>query len=63
VEEANTPGEDPGLCPVQDYQYLNAHVVQDQYPLPLLREILQAPKLQTVQYYTVIDMCWGFNNV
>jgi hypothetical protein len=51
AEEANAPGEDPGLHPVQDYQYLNTYVVQDQYPLPLLCEILQAPKLQTAQYF------------
>jgi hypothetical protein len=29
AEEANAPGEDPGLCPVQDYWYLNAHVIWD----------------------------------
>jgi hypothetical protein len=63
AEEANAPGEDPGLCPIQDYRYLNVHVVQDWYPLPLLCEILQAPKLRTAQYFTVIDMWWGFNNI
>jgi hypothetical protein len=63
AEEANAPGEDPGLHPVQDYRYLHTHVIQDQYPLPLLHEILQAPKLQTAQYFMVIDVCWGFNNV
>jgi hypothetical protein len=26
-------------------------------------EILQAPKFQTAQYYTVIDVRWGFNNI
>jgi hypothetical protein len=63
AEEANAPREDPGLRPIQDYQYLNVHIVRDRYPLPLLREILQAPKLQTAQYFTVIDVWWGFNNV
>jgi hypothetical protein len=63
AEEVNAPSEDPGLRPVQDYQYLNTHVVWDRYPLPLLCEILQALKLQTAQYYTVIDVCWGFNNM
>jgi hypothetical protein len=56
AEEVNAPGKDPGLHPIQDYQYLNAHVVQDQYPLPLLHEILQAPKLQSAQYFMVIDV-------
>jgi hypothetical protein len=40
VEEVNAPGIDPGLCPIQDYRYLNAHTVRDRYPLPLLSEIL-----------------------
>jgi hypothetical protein len=63
AEEANAPGEDPGLHPIQDYWYLNVHVVQDRYPLPLLCEILQAPKLRTAQYFVVIDVWWGFNNI
>jgi hypothetical protein len=63
AEEVNAHGEDPGLHLIQDYWYLNVHVVQDQYLLPLLCEILQAPKLQTAQYFMVIDMQWGFNNI
>jgi hypothetical protein len=59
----NAPGENPGLCPIQDYRYLNSFVIRDQYPLPLLCEILQAPKFQTAQYYTIIDVRWGFNNI
>jgi hypothetical protein len=43
--EANTPGEDPGLHLIQDYQYLNAYIVWYWYLLPLLCEILQASKL------------------
>jgi hypothetical protein len=31
--------------------------------LPLLSEILHAPKLQTVKYFTVVDIPWGFNNI
>jgi hypothetical protein len=34
---------------IQDYQYLNVHIVWDWYLLPLLCEILQAPKLWTAQ--------------
>jgi hypothetical protein len=38
-------------------------MVWDWYPLPLLSEILQAPKLQTAKYFTVMDIHWGFNNI
>jgi len=63
MPEANAPGQDPGLRPIQDYRYLNAHTVRDRYPLPLLSEILQNPKFQTAKYFTVIDIRWGFNNI
>jgi hypothetical protein len=62
-EEANTPGQDPSLRPIQDYCYLNAHTIHDCYPLPLLSEILQEPKFQAVKYFTVIDIHWGYNNI
>jgi hypothetical protein len=29
AKEVNAPGEDPGLHPIQDYCYLNVHVIQD----------------------------------
>jgi hypothetical protein len=38
-------------------------VVRDQYPLPLLHEILQALKLQTAQFFMVLGVHWGFNNI
>jgi hypothetical protein len=57
VEEVNAPGIDPGLHPIQDYHYLNAHTVRDYYPLSLLSEILQNPKFQTAKHFTVIDIC------
>ena len=63
MPEANAPGQDPGLRPIQDYRYLNAHTVRDRYPLPLLSKILQNPKFQTAKYFTVIDIQWGFNNI
>jgi hypothetical protein len=62
-EEVNALDVDLGLRPIQDYRYLNAHTVWDQYPLPLLSEILHAPKLQTAKYFTVMDIHWGFNNI
>src|SRR5262249_34566483 len=63
TEEANAIGDKLGLRPVQDYRYLNSHTIRDRYPLPLLSEILQAPKFQTAKYFTVLDIRWGFNNI
>jgi hypothetical protein len=62
-EEVNALDVNLGLRPTQDYWYLNTHMVQDRYPLPLLSEILHAPKLQTVKYFMVMDIHWGFNNI
>ena len=62
-KEINAPGQDPGLRPIQDHRYLNAHTIRDRYPLPLLSEILQSPKFQTAKYFRVIDIRWGYNNV
>jgi hypothetical protein len=63
MPKANAPGQDPGLRPIQDYQYLNAHTVRNRYPLPLLSEILQNPKFQTAKHFSIINIQWGFNNI
>lgn len=63
MEEVNAPGSDPGLRPIQDYRYLNSHTIKNRYPLPLLSEILQQPKLRTAKYFTTLDIRWGFNNI
>ena len=46
---------------VQDYQYLNKHTVQNNYPLPLISQLVD--KLKGSQYFTKIDLWWGYNNV
>jgi hypothetical protein len=63
VEEFNVQGQDPGLQPIQDYRYLNKHMIRDHYPLPLLSEILQNPKFSLAKLFTVMDIQWGFNNI
>jgi hypothetical protein len=52
---------DGGLCPIQDYRYLNQHMIQDCYPLPLILEIFDSVKQD--KYFTKLDVRWGFNNV
>ena len=46
---------------VQDYRYLNEHTVQNNYPLPLILQLVD--KLKGSWYFTKIDLRWGYNNV
>ena len=46
---------------VQDYRYLNKHTVWNNYPLPLISQLVN--KLKGSQYFTKIDLRWGYNNV
>src|SRR5258708_2260105 len=49
------------LCLVQDYQKLNKITVKNSYPLPLVSNMLT--RLCDVEWFTTLDLCWGFNNV
>ena len=53
--------KDGSLRLVQDYQALNAIMIKNKYPLPLISELIN--KLQWARYFTKLDVCWGFNNV
>jgi hypothetical protein len=46
---------------VQDYQALNAITRKNQYPLPLINDLIHW--LRDVCYFTKLDVCWGYNNV
>ena len=46
---------------VQDYRYLNEHMVWNNYPLPLISQLVN--KLKGLQYFMKIDLQWGYNNV
>src|SRR5258707_2899589 len=46
---------------VQDYQKLNEITVKNSYPLPLVSDMLT--RLPDVEWFTTLDLCWGFNNV
>ena len=35
--------------------------IKNKYPLPLISKLIN--KLQGAQYFTKLDVCWGFNNV
>ena len=46
---------------VQDYHYLNEHTVKNNYPLPLIAQLVD--KLQGAKLFTKMDLRWGYNNV
>ena len=53
--------KDGGLCPCQDYQYLNKHTVKNTYPLPLISTLID--KLKGAKYFSKMDVQWGYNNI
>ena len=53
--------KDGSLWLVQDYHALNAIMVKNKYPLPLISKLIS--KLCGVHYFTKLDICWGYNNV
>lgn len=53
--------KDGTLRPVQDYRYLNSIIVKNQYPLPLIPELID--KLKGAKIFSKMDIRWGYNNV
>jgi Reverse transcriptase (RNA-dependent DNA polymerase) len=49
------------LQPCQDYWYLNEGTVKNAYPLPLIRDLMD--KLQGAQWFTKMDIRWGYHNI
>ena len=46
---------------VQDYQYLNKGIFKDNYPLPLISDLINT--IGTKKVFTKIDLRQGYNNV
>jgi hypothetical protein len=46
---------------VQDYRALNVITRKNQYPLPLIDDLIHW--LKDACYFTKLDVCWGYNNV
>ncbi len=53
--------KDGKLRPVQDYRKLNEQTVRDNYPLPLIKTILE--QLQGRSLFTKFNIRWGYNNI
>jgi len=46
---------------VQNYRYLNEWMIKNNYPLPLISDVLE--NIGTKKIFTKIDLRWGYNNV
>ena len=46
---------------VQDYRYLNKWTIKNNYPLPLISDVLE--NIGTKKLFTKMDLRWGYNNV
>ena len=53
--------KDGKLWPVQDYRYLNEHMVKNAYPLPLISNLVN--NLRQFSHFTKFDVRWGYNNI
>ena len=46
---------------VMDYQSLNDQTVKNNYPLPLITDLID--NMGSKKVFTKIDLWWGFNNI
>ncbi len=53
--------KDGKLQPVQDYRKINALTIRNQYPLPLITDLIR--NLSNAHIYTKLDVRWGYNNI
>ncbi len=53
--------KDGKLRPVQDYRKINAVTIRNQYPLPLITDLIR--DLSNAHIYTKLDIRWGYNNI
>ena len=53
--------KDGKLRPVQDYRRINDCTIRNQYPLPLISDLIT--NLRGAHIYTKLDIRWGYNNM
>ena len=46
---------------IQDYWYLNEWTIKNNYPLPLILNIIE--NIDIKKMFTKLDLRWGYNNV
>jgi hypothetical protein len=49
------------LRPVQDYRPINEWTIKNQYPLPLIPQLID--RIGDAELITVVNICWGYNTV
>ena len=54
-------GMGESVRPVQDYRRINDCTIRNQYPLPLISDLIT--DLRGAHIYTKLDIQWGYNNV
>src|SRR5437660_1164667 len=55
------PKKDEKKHMVTNYWYLNKGTIHNNYPLPLISQLIN--KLKGSDMYTKMDLCWGYNNM
>ena len=53
--------KDGGKCMVMDYHRLNKQTVKNNYPLPLITDLVDS--MGNKKLFTKMDLRWGYNNV
>jgi len=53
--------KDGGKCMVMDYHKLNRQTIKNNYPLPLITELVD--NMGSKRVFTKMDLRWGYNNV
>ena len=55
------PKKDGKKRMVQDYSYLNSWMIKNNYPLPLISDLIDS--IRKKKKFTKMDLQWGYNNV
>ena len=55
------PKKDRKKRMVQDYHYLNKGTIKNNYPLPLIPELID--HIGNAKVFTKLDLQWGYNNI
>ena len=55
------PKKDGKKRMVQDYRYLNSWMIKNNYPLPLISDLIDS--IEKKKVFTKMDLQWGYNNV
>ena len=56
-----TGKKDGGLCPLQNYCFINSWTMRDVYLILHIEQILEGLKGKVL--FTTLDICWGYHNI